>query len=68
MKGIITNVFLDKGFAFVRGEDGVSRFIHAKAVAKGMFDTLQKGKNVEFTPEIGDRGPRAVDVQVIIGE
>jgi len=68
MKGAVTKVFTDQGYAFVRGTDGVSRFVHASWVSHGMFDTLVKGTPVEFTPAMGDRGPQALDLKVLLGE
>lgn len=68
MRGAVTKVFTDQGYAFVRGTDGVSRFVHASWVAHGMFDTLAKGVAVEFTPALGDRGPQALELRVVLGE
>ena len=66
MKGIITKVFPDKGFAFLRDTDGITRFIHA-SWTNGKFDTLQPGVQVDFIPTEGERGEQAKDVVVIIG-
>lgn len=66
MKGVMTKVFRDKGFGFVRGEDGVSRFVHAKKVQIGMFDTLSEGTEIEFNHDDHPRGPRAIDVKPIL--
>lgn len=66
-RGVVIKVITSKGFCFVRGEDdGISRFTHASWVLNKMFDTLREGTVVEFTPENGDRGPRAIDVRPII--
>lgn len=52
MTGVITQVRLNKGFAFVRGtEDRQSRFIYAKDVEPvSDFDTLHEGQAVTFEP------------------
>ena len=66
MKGVITKVFPDKGFAFLRDAEGTSRFIHA-SWTNGMFDTLKPGVQVDFVPTENERGKRAEDIVVIIG-
>lgn len=45
--GYIYRLLLDKGYGFIRGEDGLHRFFHAKDVA-GTFDLLKEGQHVEF--------------------
>ena len=56
MKGVLTRLFLNKGFGFVRGEDGISRFMHASSVEpRTAFDTMHEGQAVEFEPN--DNGP-----------
>lgn len=58
MTGVVTNVLKDKGIAFVRGEDGLSRLALAREFRPAVcFDTLQKGMRVTFEPT--DGGPRA---------
>lgn len=55
MKGTIIRVFLNKGYGFVRGEDGISRFMHAKEVhPPEAFDTMREGQAVEFTPVVDE--------------
>lgn len=51
MKGRITSINLDKGYGFLRGEDGLSRFFLAKSVRPvGDFDLLKETQIVEFEP------------------
>jgi len=74
MIGTITQVRLNKGFAFVRGEmDGQSRFIFARDVMPmSAFDTLYEGKKVTFEPvgkldtrpDARNNGLRAIKVEV----
>jgi len=64
MKGVVTRVFADKGYLFVRGTDGVSRFVHA-SWTNGMFDALLAGTQVEFTPGEGEKGPKAEDIKLL---
>ncbi len=66
MTGKVIRVHLDQGYCFVRGEDSISRFVHATdVIPREAFDTLIIGQPVEFKPGTGQKGPRAVEVRVI---
>jgi cold shock CspA family protein len=71
MTGTVTKVLLNKGFAFVRGEqDGISRFAHAHDFEPAIaFDTLREGKGVTFEPsrgpETSGNGLRAIKIRVV---
>jgi len=62
MKGRIKNVNTDKGFGFIRGENGTEYFFHRSAMQGTKFEDLQRGSEVEFTEAESDRGPRAEEV------
>jgi cold shock CspA family protein len=68
MIGTVVRVFLNKGYGFVRGEDGMMRFLHVRGMKKAIdFEMLHEGKAVIFTPT--DDGTsanklRAVDVEL----
>jgi cold shock CspA family protein len=55
MTGPIIRLLPNKGYGFVRGDDGLTYFMHAKEVVpRADFDRLREGQNVEFTPaEVG---------------
>lgn len=66
MVGTVKNVVLEKRFLFVRDQHGTDRFCHATAVSPDVnFDRLQRGDEVEFDPEEGDRGPRACNLRLV---
>ena len=69
MKGKVSQVIRSKGYFFVLGEDGLSRFVHASSLRTRMdFDLLKVDQEVEFTPTTRDGNPdklRGVDVEVI---
>ena len=74
MNGVIARVLLTKGFAFVRGEDRLQRFLHSKDVTPvADFDTLYEGQAVTFIPVVKldksadakNNGLKARDVQVV---
>lgn len=73
MIGTVITIIRAKGFCFLRGEDGLSRFAHARDFADQRdFDLLSDGKGVSFIPMdlnnsgqiIRGNGLRAVDVKV----
>lgn len=67
MKGTITRLLPNKGYCFIRGEDGISRFALAKEfIPQIEFDTAREGQLVEFIPALGGtkgNGMRAVSIR-----
>ncbi|HEY0874858.1 MAG TPA: cold shock domain-containing protein [Vicinamibacterales bacterium] len=63
LRGVVRTIVAEKGFAFLRADDGRDYFVHASAlVAPLTFADLQQGDTLFFTPTHPDRGPRAEDV------
>ena len=63
MSGTVTKYFNDKGYGFIRGEDGNSYFIH-KSKLQG--EHIESGYYVFFRPYVCDRSDyNAKDVIVI---
>lgn len=64
--GKIKKVVADKGFGFIRCDDGQDVFFHHSAVADRQFDSLAEGQQVEYAIEQGGKnqgkGPRASSV------
>ena len=52
-----------KGFGFIKGEDGKDIFVHYSDI-EGK-SSLSEGEKVEFEVTQGDKGPRAVKVKPI---
>lgn len=65
MKGHIIRVEADRGFAFIRDENGLSRFAHARSFEpRELFDLIREKQLVEFEPiEVVGRGLRAERVR-----
>ncbi len=57
------NKLTDKGFGFISTEDGRDFFFHFSSVEGARFEELWVGQLVTFTPDIGPKGPRAVNVK-----
>ena len=51
-----------KGYGFIRLEDGGDCFVHRSAFQAERFDTLKEGDPLEFVVVEGERGPAAEDV------
>ena len=63
-RGHIKNTNRERQFGFLRDSEGVERFFHASAVARGYsFDDLKAGQAVEFEPLDHAKGPRAGEVR-----
>ncbi|HEY1912611.1 MAG TPA: cold shock domain-containing protein [Vicinamibacterales bacterium] len=62
MNGKIRTLRTDKGFGFIKGENGQDYFFHQSAIfGEGIAD-LREGDSVTFEPTQGDKGPRAENV------
>ena len=66
-RGPIVRLIRDRGFGFVRTEDGSEIFIHHSSLERGVFDTLQEGQELEFEIETDarGRGQRATNVVIL---
>lgn len=65
MRGEVIRVIPLRGFGFIRGEDGLSRFFHAKWTQALVFDLMKEGDTVEFTPYFKDNRYQAHDVRLV---
>ncbi len=55
----------DKGFGLITPDDGSKDlFVHHSALDGAGHRNLSEGAQVTFESEAGDKGPRAVNVQV----
>jgi len=62
MKGKIKRLVTDKGFGFIKAEDGNEYFFHKSALQNVQIEGLTEGREVEFEVGEGAKGPRAEDV------
>jgi cold shock CspA family protein len=64
-KGTISNVVPDRGFGFIKTEEGKELFFHRNELQEAEFSNLKVGQKVEF--EIGQdrkQRPQAVKVRI----
>ena len=74
MRGIVVRIPTDKetgerkGFMFVKGEDGVERFVHRSGIEQTgkSFESINMRDRVEFTPvDDAPKGPRGIELRVL---
>ena len=66
MQGTIVRLVRDRGFGFIKAENGSEVFFHATGVTGSTpYDNLQEGQTVTYEKEQDSRGrgERAVNVQ-----
>jgi CspA family cold shock protein len=63
MNGTIKKLTPDRGFGFIRGEDGNEYFFHRSELRGGLrFEELKEGQRVSFEARQADKGPRASEI------
>jgi len=56
----------EKGFGFITPDDqSKDLFVHHSGIAGEGFHSLSEGAKVRFDDEAGDKGPKAVNVEII---
>jgi cold shock protein len=55
--------FPNRGYGFIRPEQGEDVFVHISAVQASGLQTLQEGQAVEFDIEQGRKGPQAANLR-----
>ena len=66
-RGTVVRMIRDRGFGFIRVEDGSEIFFHHSSMPRGLFDTIQEGQELDFDIETDPRGrgQRAMNVEVV---
>ncbi len=62
-KGKIKKMVRDRGFGFIRGDDGKEVFFHRSGLNAADYDGLNEGDTVEYVVQEGPRGARAENVR-----
>ena len=65
--GTIVRLIRDRGFGFIRMENGEEIFFHATGMSTFPFDSLEEGLAVSFeiADDVRGRGQRAVNVELV---
>src|SRR5262249_60869536 len=64
-RGRIKKMGRDRGFGFIRGEDGKEVFFHRSGMAGSDYDSVSEGDAVEYVIQEGPRGARAEHVRTV---
>ncbi len=64
MTGKIVRLVRDRGFGFIRAENGTEIFFHATGLQGRSFESLTEGEPVEFDVELDPRSNRNRAVNV----
>lgn len=62
MNGKVKFFNASKGFGFIQSDDGKEYFVHQTGLKEGV--RLRDNDSVTFDVEEGDRGPKAVNVEL----
>jgi CspA family cold shock protein len=68
VRGRVKKLVPDRGFGFVRGDDGKEVFFHRSGLGANDYDALSEGDVVEYVVQEGPRGPRAENVRSVGAE
>ncbi len=63
VKGRIKKMVRDRGFGFIRGDDGKEVFFHRSGISAADYDSFSEGDVVEYVVQEGPRGARAENVK-----
>ena len=64
-RGVIRRLISDRGFGFIKSDDGQDLFFHRSELLDVAFDFLKEGQSVEFEKRQGPKGPKAVNTKLI---
>ena len=67
-RGRIKKMVRDRGFGFIRGEDGKEVFFHRSGMNGSEYDSMNEGDSVEYVIQEGPRGARAEHVRTVTAE
>jgi len=67
-RGRIKKMVRDRGFGFIRGDDGKEVFFHRSGLNAADYDGLSEGDVVEYVVQEGPRGARAENVRQAAAE
>ena len=64
LRGVVEAVYVEKGFGFIAGKDGIKRFFHTTA-CRSPLSTIRPADTVSYVHTEGPKGPRAENVRPV---
>jgi len=64
-KGIVKTIFHNKGFGFIRQDDGTDIFFHASGVCNPQFADLREGHEVKYMIVEAPKGNKAIGISMV---
>lgn len=65
MTGTVKWFNAEKGYGFVKDEEGKDIFVHFSSINSDGYKTLEEGQKVTYDLVESDRGPQAKNVTVV---
>ena len=65
MTGTVKWFNAEKGYGFIKDEEGKDIFVHFSSINSDGYKTLEEGQKVTYDLEESDRGPQAKNVTVV---
>lgn len=65
MTGTVKWFNAEKGYGFIKDEEGKDIFVHFSSINSDGYKTLEEGQNVTYDLVESDRGPQAKNVTVV---
>lgn len=65
MTGTVKWFNAEKGYGFIKDEEGKDIFVHFSSINSDGYKTLEEGKKVTYDLVESDRGPQAKNVTVV---
>jgi len=62
MRGKVKRVNADKGYGFIKADNGTEYFFHRSEVLGQNFDSVHEGMDVQFEIQESPKGPRAAKI------
>lgn len=66
MTGTVKWFNAEKGYGFIKDEEGKDIFVHFSSINSDGYKTLEEGQKVTYDLVESDRGPQAKNVTVVI--
>ncbi len=65
MNGTVKWFNAEKGYGFIKDEEGKDIFVHFSSINSDGYKTLEEGQKVTYDLVESDRGPQAKNVTVV---